>query len=161
LRKASPAIIFLSTACCLRTKRQNNQFRIKKGIKNLDPKTEQIDKRDSVMSCHLSRITVACNLIRPTPRAWASSPYPHQRSPGIHGLSLHKVYPGCMSPHIRVSSYLTFSPLPHAGRLFSVALAVFGVTRNLPVRKYGALQCPDFPHRKNRRDRIICSATKV
>jgi hypothetical protein len=42
----------------------------------------------------------------------------------IHGLSTHKVYPGTMLPPHRVSSYLTFSPLPIARRLFSVALAV-------------------------------------
>ena len=41
-----------------------------------------------------------------------------------------------------------FHPYPPAGgRLFSVALAVgSGADRNLlPVRKYGALCCPDFP----------------
>jgi hypothetical protein len=42
----------------------------------------------------------------------------------VHGLSTHKVYPAAMSPLQRVSSYLTFSPLPLAGRLFSVALSV-------------------------------------
>ncbi len=31
--------------------------------------------------------------------------------------------------------------------MFSVALSVPGVTRSLPVRKYGALCCPDFPLR--------------
>ena len=31
--------------------------------------------------------------------------------------------------------------------LFSVALAVSEKYRNLPVRKYGALCCPDFPPR--------------
>ncbi len=31
------------------------------------------------------------------------------------------------------------------GSLFSVALSVFPLRRILPVRKYGALCCPDFP----------------
>jgi hypothetical protein len=31
--------------------------------------------------------------------------------------------------------------------LFSVALAVSEIYRSLPVRKYGALCCPDFPPR--------------
>ena len=42
----------------------------------------------------------------------------------ILGLSTHKVYPFDLSLNQIVSSYLTFSPLPFARRLFSVALAV-------------------------------------
>ena len=50
-----------------------------------------------------------------------------------------------LSPKHPVSSYLAFSPLPTCGRrLFSVTLLH---TREwLPVRKYDALRCPDFPH---------------
>ena len=48
-----------------------------------------------------------------------------------------------MSPQRPVSSYLTFSPLLPKQRLFSVTLLC--LYRQLPVKKYGALCCPDFP----------------
>lgn len=46
------------------------------------------------------------------------------------------------------------------GGLFSVALAVFwpSPAKSLPVRKYGALCCPDFPPSRNRKsDRTTCT----
>jgi hypothetical protein len=57
-----------------------------------------------------------------------------------------------MLPPEPVSSYLTFSPFPSAtlgarsGRLFSVTLLY--PRGYLPVRKHGALCCPDFPFRQ-------------
>lgn len=40
--------------------------------------------------------------------------------------------------------------------IFSVALAVPDLSRGLPVRKYGALCCPDFPPRpESNQDRAI------
>jgi hypothetical protein len=71
--------------------------------------------------------------------------------PGIFGLSTHKVYPPDVSPHRDVSFYLTFSPLS-----IPIAIGTDGYflwpslsphERCLPVRKYGALCCPDFPPR--------------
>jgi len=63
---------------------------------------------------------------------------------GIFGFAAHKVYLRRASPRGGVSSYLTFSPLP-------LRAVVFCGTRcrclqRLPVKKYGALRCPDFPH---------------
>ncbi len=68
-------------------------------------------------------------------------------TPGIFGLSTHKVYPPDMSPYRAVSSYLTFSPLSrHKCRDgYFLWHYLFPATRDLPVRKYGALCCPDFP----------------
>jgi hypothetical protein len=72
--------------------------------------------------------------------------------PGLFGLSTHKVYPPQGSPPAAVSPYLTFSPLPappeaERRRLFSVALSRTPPRAEwLPVRKYAALCCPDFPH---------------
>ena len=43
-----------------------------------------------------------------------------------------------------VSSYLTFSPLPENGR-YRFCGTVCRTRARLPVRKYGALRCPDFP----------------
>jgi hypothetical protein len=67
-------------------------------------------------------------------------------NPGIHGLATHEVYPRAMSPPHGVSSYLTFSPLPRLKRggnfLWHLLLPPKG---HLPVRKHGALCCPDFP----------------
>ena len=42
-----------------------------------------------------------------------------------------------------VGSYPAFSPLPENRRLFSVTLLC--PCGQLPVKKYGALRCPDFP----------------
>ena len=49
-----------------------------------------------------------------------------------------------MSPHDGVSSYLAFSPLPLRAVVFCGTCC--RRLRRLPVRKYGALCCPDFPH---------------
>ncbi len=66
---------------------------------------------------------------------------------GLFGLSTPKVYPKQLLPIISVSSYLTFSPSPDikSWLYFSVALAVPVKRRDLPVRKWDALCCPDFP----------------
>lgn len=63
---------------------------------------------------------------------------------GIFGLAARKVYPIVMSPRLCVSSYLTFSPLLLRAVIFCGTCCY--PFRHLPVRKYGALCCPDFPH---------------
>ena len=63
---------------------------------------------------------------------------------GIFGLAAHKVYLRDVSPHHGVSSYLTFSPLPLRAVIFCGTCC--RCLQRLPVRKYGALCCPDFPH---------------
>jgi hypothetical protein len=67
----------------------------------------------------------------------------------IFGLATHKVYPRTVSPRCAVGSYPTFSPLSRVlGTVFFCGtfcqVSSFVKTR-LPVRKYGALCCPDFP----------------
>ena len=89
---------------------------------------------------HLSCHAVACVIVRPTPRlgrAALGRRYTWSFNPS--GVRL------AMSPPRPVSFYLTFSPIPRpeAWLLFSVTLLYpFGY---LPVRKHGALCCPDFP----------------
>ena len=69
----------------------------------------------------------------------------------LFGLSTHKVCPAIPVARYPVGSYPTISPLPHwynqFGGLFSVVLSVIlaSLPIHLPVRKYGALCCPDFP----------------
>jgi len=65
------------------------------------------------------------------------------------------------SPALLVSSYLTFSPLPQSksGRLFSATLLYFH--KYLPIHKYGALHCPDFPLLStDKSDRPACYVRK-
>lgn len=89
---------------------------------------------------HLSGPAVACGLVRPTPRLGRAAlrcRYTWSFNPS--GVRLP------VSPPGPVSLYLTFSPIPRpeARLLFSVTLLYpFGY---LPVRKDGALCCPDFP----------------
>ncbi len=89
---------------------------------------------------HLSGPAVACRLVRPTPRLGRAAlrrRYTWSFNPS--GVRLPVLPPG------PVSFYLTFSPIPRpeARLLFSVTLLYpFGY---LPVRKDGALCCPDFP----------------
>ena len=64
-------------------------------------------------------------------------------SVGIFGLAARKVYPEAVSPRLRVSSYLTFSPLLRRAVIFCGTCCY--LFRYLPVKKYGALCCPDFP----------------
>jgi len=76
---------------------------------------------------------------------------------GLFGLSARKVYHAFDVAIKAVSSYLTFSPFLRPKKsvessLFSVALSVpDGNRKDLPVRKYDALCCPDFPSRPNLR----------
>jgi hypothetical protein len=72
---------------------------------------------------------------------------------GLFGLSTRKVYPATFVTKSTVGSYPTFSLSPpeasaKGGYLFSVALSVAPPRAgHLPVRKYDALCCPDFPWR--------------
>ena len=93
--------------------------------------------------CHFSWLTVASKLQRFTPRNRAGYP----QAPVyviLHPIRFTQLF---RLPGILVRSYRTFSPLlpPKRERFFSAALAVSALRRNLPVRKYGALWCPDFP----------------
>ena len=90
---------------------------------------------------HLSGPAIADRIVRPTPRHRTSNPYGRYTwSFNPSGVRLP------VSPPGPVSSYLTFSPLTRrAGLFFSVTLLYpFGY---LPVRKDGAICCPDFPPR--------------
>ena len=103
-------------------------------------------------TCHLSSPDLAIGVYRST----HPGILPKQKSNeqlfarGLFDLSTHKV---CLAPNVTirtVGSYPTFSPLPTDKvdwRFVSVALSVFlsSPTEILPVRKYGALCCPDFP----------------
>ena len=87
-------------------------------------------------------------------------------------LALHRVgfTKLLKSPSGLVSSYLTFSPLPHEngnaaisrGGIFSVALSLSRRFETLRVTKHPALRCSDFPllHPVNHQGgtAIICSA---
>ena len=89
-------------------------------------------------ACHLSEPAVTNRLYRSTLWHWTSSPY----SASLHDLSTSKKH----SPYVAirlVGSYLTFSPLPPKRRLFSSAL--LNPRGLLPVKKWNALCCPDFP----------------
>ena len=91
---------------------------------------------------HLSCRAIADAVIRPTPRlgrAALGRRYTWSFNPS--GVRLP------VSPPGPVSSYLTFSPFPRpeARLLFSVTLLY--PSGYLPVRKDGALRCPDFPPR--------------
>lgn len=76
---------------------------------------------------------------------------------GVRGISTRKVYPSRQLPAGIVRSYRTFSPLPaiaggDGGLLFSVTLSMPAFNpgkpeyrQTPPVRRCGALCCPDFP----------------
>ena len=76
---------------------------------------------------------------------------PCDGNPGIHGLSAHGVYQAALLTQDAVGSYPTFSPLPPPcdGSAVSVSAALSVAPPSpvtpLPVRKHGALRCPDFP----------------
>jgi hypothetical protein len=116
----------------------------------------------------ISRI-LYCNKLQPLSFIWSDSHLPDLAAyppasdeqpltphlaecTGVHGISTHEVYPACLVAKTAVGSYPTISPLPDnqkrpSGGIFSVALAVAlpSPTIPLPVRKHGALRCPDFP----------------
>lgn len=108
-------------------------------IKNKEmdkPSLQLVCKPSSVIeSRHQSRHDVAIILKRSRERT--SSPYvPH--------LASHGVYSKPLSPIARVSSYLTFSPLPYGG----IFLLHFSSSRpGLTLSSVIALRCSDFPHK--------------
>lgn len=69
----------------------------------------------------------------------------------LFDLASGVVYHASVVTNEAVGSYPAFSPFPQLdtssqGSLFSVALSVLSLkARALPVRKYDALCCPDFP----------------
>ena len=109
--------------------------------------------------CHLSGINVTIYLKQSTPRHRTSSPI----YAGIFDLATHKVYGYFRYRKYRWALTPPFHPYPSPHppyghpllkekeigkvilrRLFSVTLLC--PHEQLPVRKYGALCCPDFPH---------------
>jgi len=78
-------------------------------------------------------------------------------STDIRGLSIRKVYPLTVLLRLTVSSYLTFSPLPRriVAVIFCGTCCYPNCLKYLPVRKYGALCCPDFPPPVSRRRQYI------
>ena len=94
--------------------------------------------------CHFSRPAVTRRLKRPTQKTRTSSPF----GPGGPASSYLVLQPirftpsGCRHP--------TRELLPHVFTLTSREAVIFCGTccypfGHLPVRKYGALRCPDFP----------------
>lgn len=68
--------------------------------------------------------------------------------PGLHGLAIHEVYPLCASPHKAVGSYPTlFTLTPIKSRRYCLCGTFYCsvLPEHLPVKKRGALYCPDFP----------------
>ncbi len=98
--------------------------------------------------CHLSGTFVTKCLYRSTLRDRTSSP---QAPVYMIFQPIRFAQPDCHQP--------ACEPLPHiftltfSGGIFSVALSVLA-WQVLPVRKYGALRCPDFPPRIVRGDRM-------
>ena len=91
---------------------------------------------------HLSGPVIAGGIIRPTPRHRTSSP----QAPVYMVFQPIRCTASCVAtgtgellPHL-----FTLAP-KESGRSFSVALLY--PHGYLPVRKYGALRCPDFPFR--------------
>lgn len=66
---------------------------------------------------------------------------------GLFGLSTRKVYHASVVANKAVGSYSTFSPFPRQVRVvcFLWHYSVVQFLEHLPVRKYDALCCPDFP----------------
>jgi len=101
----------------------------------------------SVGVYHLSSTALARSVYRPTLRDERAA-----RSAcadlGLFGLSARKVYPAKCITAPAVSSYLTFSPFPmtyvKGSFIFCGTICILKL-RILPVRKYDALYCPDFP----------------
>ncbi len=67
----------------------------------------------------------------------------------IRDITTHKVYPQYLLPNKGVRSYHTVSPLLQLKlQRFSFCDTIYLpiILRSPPVKWYGALSCPDFPH---------------
>lgn len=89
----------------------------------------------------------------------------HSLDRGLFDLSTRKVYHASGVAIGAVGSYSTFSPFPHrnesGGVVYFLWHCLSPTSRGLPVRKYDALCCPDFPPPdKSGRDRTACG-TKI
>ena len=91
---------------------------------------------------HLSRPAVTRTARQqPTPRHRASNP----TTAGIHGLATRETYWPERVATSAVGSYPAFSPLPSRTGRRSFSVTLLSPREDLPVRKRGALRCPDFP----------------
>ena len=91
---------------------------------------------------HLSRPAVTRTARQqPTPRHRASNP----TTAGIHGLATRETYWPERVATSAVGSYPAFSPLPSRPGRRSFSVTLLSPREDLPVRKRGALRCPDFP----------------
>ena len=90
----------------------------------------------------------AIYLVLPSPVSFSGLP------PGIGRAILHAPVYMTLQPIRRTASYIAIRPgelLPHLFTLTGRVRRLFSVTLlyphgQLPVKKYGALCCPDFPH---------------
>ena len=105
---------------------------------------------------HLSGHTITDGLYQPThpdTLAGKNEPFPILRLRDLFGLSTRKVYHASGVAIGAVSSYPTFSPFPLWSESEAVVCFLWHflspipilIGRGLPVRKYDALCCPDFP----------------
>lgn len=98
------------------------------------------------------------NLPIPLPRKRREASSLDRRN--LFGLSTRKVYPASSVATGAVSSYLAFSPFPQIEVVCFLwhFLSSHPKVGSLPVRKYGALRCPDFPLRSfvERSDKTAC-----
>ena len=133
------------------TNRMTNKGALKKSFFIISLKI-QVTDRDFVSGILYSEKTEPLSFLSACCCQQALAIYPPESggppsNSGVCNLAPHKVYSatpvarstGALLPHL-----FTLTP-PRAGRFFSAALAVSALRQNLPVRKYGALWCPDFP----------------
>ena len=83
---------------------------------------------------------------------WAGNPSSRRfrrKKPDLFGLSTRKVFTAINVTINAVGPYPTISPLPQRKTLwryiFCCTICSQPTDWDLPVRKYGALRCPDFP----------------
>ena len=112
---------------------------------------------------HLSGHIITDGLHQPThpdTLAGKNEPFPILRLRDLFGLSTRKVYHASGVAIGAVGSYPTFSPFPRqVGVVCFLWHFLSPTSRGLPVRKYDALCCPDFPPPdKSGSDKAACGA---
>lgn len=97
------------------------------------------------VSCHLSGICIAADFYRPTPRQETS----HFNDAGIFDLSTPDAYPSVQLPSQHFFTCITFE------KMIVILCGALLSFDNPPVRRRGALCCPDFPPRLNEATRRL------
>ncbi len=103
---------------------------------------------------------IYANAHTPAPATYPPAADGQSLNAGIHGLATRQWYAGTCRHAPRWALTPPFHPYPLRGGCFLLRF-LLSPHEDLPVRKCGALRCPDFPHSCERGRAALLRAAKI